>query len=77
MSYFKILVWMPIASILSIMILPLRLYWYPRLRAIHLYTKTTRLDQCTHLLVHGRDGNIQVVNLDNITEQVRSCLPQA
>jgi uncharacterized membrane protein len=57
-SYAKAILMLPILSLLTIFILPIRMYWHQHLRARYMYSRVTSLDRCTDVLVHGRDGNI-------------------
>lgn len=75
-SYVKIFLWFPLASIFTLMILPIRMYWYPEVRARHFYWKTDNIDKCTAILVNGRDGNSEIVSMVNYNEKVRPLLPQ-
>lgn len=54
---------MPLLSLLTLFILPLRLYWSAELRAYYLYNEVGALEQADHLLVKGKDGNIEVVGI--------------
>jgi hypothetical protein len=68
-SYFKTFVILPILSLLTVFVLPIRMYWFSLLRARYMYTRVTSLQECTDLLVHGRDGNVEVVTLQNLTNK--------
>jgi len=52
-SYFKVIVIVPILSILTAMFMLLFLYWYPRLRKALFYTECTDIRKATHLFVKG------------------------
>jgi hypothetical protein len=69
-SYFKTFVILPILSLLTVFILPIRMYWFSHLRARYMYSRVKSLQECTDLLVHGRDGNIEVVTLQNLTDKL-------
>ena len=64
----------PLLSVLSLMILPLSMYWSCEKQAEWLYTMTRSLDQADSLLVRGKDGNIEIVKLDNQTENVKNLI---
>ena len=61
---------LPILSLLSLFILPIRMYWSVPLQRKYMYNEVTDLAQVTHLLVHGRDGNIEIVELTNMAEKL-------
>lgn len=54
LSWFKILVVVPLLSVLTIMVLPVMLYWSPKLRAYWFYTSTDKLDDARYVLIVGR-----------------------
>ena len=61
---------LPILSLLSLFILPIRMYWSVPLQRKYMYNEVKDLAQVTHLLVHGRDGNIEIVELTNMAEKL-------
>ena len=62
---------LPILSLLSLFILPVRMYWSVPLQKKYMYNDASELGQATHLLVHGRDGNIEIVALKNMADKMR------
>lgn len=70
-SCLKCYILVPLCSFLTLYILPIKLYWSVPSRAKWMYTQVAALDQATHLLVRGKDGNTQIVKLQNLTENVR------
>ena len=66
-SWFKSYFLVPIFSILSVFYLPVYIYWRVSARAAWLYSEVEKLEQATHVLIHGRDGNIEICNLENLT----------
>jgi hypothetical protein len=64
----KAYVLMPLLSIVTLLILPLRLYWSQELRAYYLYDDVRSLSEATALLVRGKDGNVEIVQLRDLTE---------
>jgi hypothetical protein len=65
----------PFLSILTVFVLPIRLYWSAELRAFYLYTEVATLEGANHLLVRGRDGNIEIVSIDDMTSEVQALVP--
>lgn len=65
---------LPILSLFSLFILPVRMYWSVQLRRKYMFNDVTDLARVTHLLVHGRDGNIEIVELTNMAEKMRDFL---
>ena len=59
MFYFVV----PILSICTGFILAICLYWLTNLRRRLLYTKVTTIEEASHILVHGLEGNIDIVPL--------------
>lgn len=43
-------------------------------RAAFFYSKVDKLEQATHVLIHGRDGNIEICKLENLTSMIRPLL---
>jgi len=67
-DWLKRLLVVPILSILTILILPLILYWSPRARAFCLYSQATSLENATTVLVVGR-GKFNFYFLKTIAEK--------
>ena len=73
-SSFKTYLFLPILSLLTLFVLPIRMYWSATLSARYKYSHVSSVSQTTDLLIHGRDGNIEIVKLQNLTDRVRSLL---
>jgi hypothetical protein len=56
-SWFKAYILVPILSILTIFILPLKMYWSSTLYAKMIMNPVTNIMKATHVLVKGRGGN--------------------
>jgi len=67
-SWFKCYLLLPLCSILTVFYLPVRLYWSVEARAVWMYSPVVTLQNTTHLLVKGKDGNIEIVELKNLSE---------
>ena len=65
---FKAYLLVPILSLLTVFILPLRLYWSADLRSKYLYSQVNSLNDADHILVRGKDGNIEIVKLQDLTD---------
>lgn len=61
----------PLLSILTLFALPIRMYWSDELKAWYLYDQVLRIEEADHLLVRGKDGNIEIVEVTDATEQVK------
>ena len=59
MYYFVV----PLMSVCTFFILAICLYWLTDLRMRLLYTKVSKIEEATHLLVHGLEGNVDIVPL--------------
>jgi hypothetical protein len=57
MSYLVV----PILSVLSAFILAICLYWRTNLRKKLLYKEVLDVNDATHILVQGREGNIEII----------------
>ena len=66
---------MPLLSVLTLFVLPLRLYWHKTLRAKYFYTRVNQLPLANHLLVTGKLGNCEIVALQNLTSKVQQLVP--
>jgi len=66
-SSLKAYILVPLLSLLTLFVLPLRLYWSAELRAKYLYNQVAALEGADHLLVRGKDGNVEVVALVDMT----------
>lgn len=60
----------PLLSVLTLMVHAIRLYWSAQLRAYYLYDKVRSLDRADHILVTGKDGNIEIVSIQDMTDIV-------
>lgn len=70
-SAWKTYLLLPFLSVITIFVLPIRLYWSPELRAYYLYTRVRIIQEADALLVSGKDGNIEIVAVQDLTEDVR------
>lgn len=52
---------LPILSLLTLFVLPIWIYWSSELKAKFMYSRVANLLSATHLLVEGKDGNIEIV----------------
>ena len=59
MAYFVV----PICSVISVLILPLFLYWYPSCRNSFFYSKVDDIKKASHVKVVGVKGNIEIIPL--------------
>jgi hypothetical protein len=66
----------PILSILTIFILPLKMYWDTELYANMIYDTVTEIQFATDMLVRGRAGNVDVCKLQNLTQEISVLLPK-
>lgn len=66
-SYFKCYVLLPICSLLTLFILPIKLYWSVPARVAWMYSGTQTVDRSTHLYLRGKDGNREIVKLQNLS----------
>jgi hypothetical protein len=69
-SYFKCYVLLPICSFLTLFILPIKLYWSVPARVAWMYSRTHTVEGSTHLYLLGKDGNKEIVKLQNLTAEV-------
>jgi hypothetical protein len=60
-SAWKTYLLLPFLSVITIFVLPIRLYWSAELRAYYLYTRVRTIQEADALLVRGKDGNIEIV----------------
>jgi hypothetical protein len=54
MNWFKILVVVPILSILTLFVFSLLLYWSPKLRAYWFYSQVSKIEDAQCVLIVGR-----------------------
>jgi hypothetical protein len=66
-SCFKSYIVVPLLSILSVFYLPIHIYWSVSAEASWLYSEVDRIERASHVLIHGRDGNIEICKLQNLT----------
>jgi hypothetical protein len=71
-SYFKCYFLLPLCSLLTIFYLPVKLYWSVPARVAWMYSPVPSLVEASHMFVRGKDGNNQIVKLQNLTEKVRN-----
>ena len=65
----------PLLSILTVFVLPLRMYWNTTLRAKYWYDRVDRLTDATNVLVTGKLGNVEISRLVNLTIKVKELDP--
>ena len=76
-SFFKAYILTPILSLLTIFVLPVKMYWDNGLFARMIFNPTTNIEQATHVLVKGKGGNIDICELLNHTERVAQIKKEA
>jgi hypothetical protein len=64
LSKCKTYVLFPLLCLLSCFIYPIIVYWYPRLKASAFFSRESVFLQATHILVVGKDGNIEIVVIE-------------
>jgi hypothetical protein len=75
-SFFKAYVVVPILSILTLFFVPLKMYWDKELNARMIYNVVADLAQATHVLVRGRGGNVEVCELNNLSDEIAPLIEQ-
>ena len=70
-SYLKCYILLPICSFLSLFILPIKLYWSVPARVAWMYSRVQRVEDTTHLYMIGKDGNKEIVKLQDLTTEVQ------
>lgn len=73
-NMFKTYLLFPLASILTLFILPLKMYWSTELCCDVLYDVVDNINKATHVKIVGRPGNTDICKLENLTEKVRPIL---
>ncbi len=73
-SFVKSYLVVPILSLLTIFVLPLKMYWDNALYAKWIFNHVTQIDQATHVLIKGRSGNTDICKLENLTDTVTSLI---
>ena len=66
-DYTKTFVLLPFLALITVFVLPLRMYWSTILEAKYMYSRVTSLREATHLLVRGKQGNLEIAELKNHT----------
>ena len=66
-SSLKAYLLMPILSVITLFVLPIRLYWSAELCAKYLYSEVRSISEADALLVRGKDGNIEIVKVQDQT----------
>jgi hypothetical protein len=64
----------PLLSIVTLFMLPLKMYWSTQLCCDMLYDIVDDITKATHVKIVGRPGNIDICKLENLTEKVRPIL---
>jgi hypothetical protein len=73
-SFFKAYLVVPVLSVLTLLYLPLKMYWSNALNARMIYNIVNELEEATHVLVKGRSGNVEVCELKNLTARIAPLL---
>lgn len=73
-NIFKTYFLVPLLSILTIFILPLKMYWSSELCCDMLYDIVDDINKATHVKIVGRPGNTDICKLENLTDKVRPIL---
>ena len=64
----------PFLSLMTVFILPLKMYWSTELCCDMLYDIVDDITKATHVKIVGRPGNTDICKLENLTEKVRPIL---
>jgi hypothetical protein len=64
----------PILSVLSLFILPLKMYWDNDLNARMTFNTVTDIKRATHVKVIGRGGNVDICKLEDFTNKISQLL---
>ena len=67
-SPFKAYLLVPILSLISVFIFAIALYWSPSLRVVYCYTKETKRNKATHILVKGHLNALTILPLYSTSE---------
>ncbi len=70
-SSLKAYLLVPLLSVITLFVLPIRLYWSAELSAKYLYTRVAIIQDADALLVRGKDGNVEIVQVQDQTQAVR------
>lgn len=62
-------------SVLTLFVLPVRMYWSQTLTAKYCYNRVRSLEEADHLLIEGKTGNVEIVELQNRTQRVKELFP--
>jgi hypothetical protein len=54
----------PLLSLLSVFVYPVCVYWYPKWQASAFFNPIGSLNDATHIMVSGKDGNFELVKLE-------------
>jgi hypothetical protein len=73
-NLFKTYFLVPILSLMSLFILPLKMYWSSELCCDMLYDVVEDINKATHVRISGRPGNTDICKLENLTDKVRPIL---
>lgn len=73
-NIFKTYFLVPLLSILTIFMLPLKMYWSTELCCDMLYDIVDDINKATHVKIVGRPGNTDICKLENLTDKVRPIL---
>jgi len=67
----------PLVSLFTILVFPVFLYWSKPMQSRWLYSRATSVDDATHLYVEGRDGNKEIIKLQNFEARSSPLLENA
>lgn len=74
LDWVKILIVVPILSILTLMVLPIMLYWHSDARAAWFYKTTDKLDDARRILIVGREKNFDMCDLEDRYAQFKETI---
>ena len=75
-DYLKSYLLLPFLSLITVFVLPLRMYWNTKLVARYMYSRADTLSEATHLLIRGKEGNLEITELKNYTSLVNELMPE-
>lgn len=53
----------PLLSLVTLFVLPIRMYWSQTLTAKYCYNRVRSLEEADHLLITGKTGNVEIVEI--------------
>ena len=69
-SYLKMLLVVPVLSVITGFVFALCLYWYPGMRKKWMYHECKGAHKATHMFVEGTSGHSEIVKVRNRNEEV-------